>query len=475
MPLGFVYLAGHARRAGAEVRIYDAMSLAHSHEEIAGEIESFRPDIVAVSTITAAEPDAREVCRTAKRLSPNTVTVLGGVHPTFCWRETLSEEPAVDVCVRGEGEHTFEELVRAVGAGDDLTRIRGLAFRRDGLVRVAPPRPLERELDDFLPAWDLLDWPRYFYRPEPDGRFAIVSSSRGCRQRCSFCSQQKMWEQQWRARDPEKFVTELEMLRDRHGVTVVMLADETPTVSRARWEQLLDLMIERRVGLEILMETRVDDVLRDEDILEKYRAAGVSHLYVGVESGDQEKLDLFKKDTKVSQSKQAIDLINAHGIISETSFVLGMPDDTPESIKRTVDLAKWYSPDMAFFLAIAPWPYADLYPVVKDHIVTHDWRRYNLVEPVVKPRAMTIDQLRDALFRATGSFFHDKFTRLSELTPDKRDYMVKVLKLLIEHSYLGDEMRKLAGHAEMPPAVKAMLDELGISFDARGELGTAAE
>ena len=79
------------------------------------------------------------------------------------------------------------------------------------------------------PAWDLLDWPTYFYRPSPEGRFGIVSSSRGCAQACSFCSQQKLWERTWRARDPELFVDELEMLRDTFDVRTVMLSDETPT------------------------------------------------------------------------------------------------------------------------------------------------------------------------------------------------------------------------------------------------------
>ncbi len=103
MPLHLVYLAGHARAAGAEVRIYDAMSLKHSHEEIAKEIEDFAPDLVGVTAITAMEPDAREVCRSAKQVNPATVTVLGNTHPTFCWRGILSDDLYVDVIVCGEG------------------------------------------------------------------------------------------------------------------------------------------------------------------------------------------------------------------------------------------------------------------------------------------------------------------------------------------------------------------------------------
>ncbi len=468
MPLNFVYLAGHARRAGGEVRIYDAMSLGHTHADIAREVEEYRPDVVGVTAITAMEPDAREVCATVKRIFPHCLTVMGNVHPTFCWRDLLTEEPNLDIVVRGEGEATFEELIAALAAGGDWKKVHGLAFREDGEPTANPPRPFCSDLDELLPAWDLIDWSRYFYRPSPEGQLAIVSSSRGCSQRCSFCSQQKFWERSWRARKPESFVAELEMLRDRYGVRVAMLSDETPTVNRERWERILDLLIERRTGVEILLETRVVDIVRDEDILPKYRAAGVSHIYVGVESTDQAVLDLYKKDVKVEESRRAIELINAHAMVSETSFVVGGPDDTPESIRRTVELAKWYGPDMAFFLAITPWPYADLWNDLEPYVATRDYRRYNLVEPVIAPKAMTLDEVRSELHRATGHFFHDKFQRLGELTPEKRKFMIAVLKLLIQHSYLGAEMHRMAGHATMPESVKKMLAELDIAAPAAG-------
>lgn len=462
MPLHYVYLAGHARAAGAEVRIYDAMSLFHSHADIAREIERFRPNLVGVTAITAMEPDAREVCRTAKRLDPSTVTVLGNVHPTFCWKEILEAEPAVDLVVRGEGEETIAEVVRALASGGDVGAVAGIAWREEGHPRATRARPFTADLDRLTPAFDLVDWQHYRYRPRPDGALAIVSSSRGCGQACSFCSQQKFWQRSWRARSPAAFVAELEMLRDRHGVRVAMLSDETPTVSRSRWEAILDLLVERKVGVELLLETRVDDILRDEDLLPRYRAAGVSHIYVGVESTDQATLDLYRKDLKVEDSRRAIELINAHGMVSETSFVLGGPAETQASIRQTVELAKWYGPDMAFFLALTPWPYADIAPALEERIATRDFRRYNLVDPVVKPDAMTLEEMRAALHRATGDFFHHKFKELSKLPADKRSFLVKVLKILVERSYLGDEMRRMASHATMPEAVRRLLAEMPV-------------
>jgi len=465
MPLHYVYLAGHARKAGAEVRIYDAMSLGHSHADIAREIADYRPDLVGVSAITAMEPDAREVCATAKRFNPNTVTILGNVHPTFCWQEILSQDPNVDVVVRGEGEATLAELVQAFIAGSGFTGIPGIAYREEENPAANLPRPFVEDLDALLPAWDLVDWPNYFYRPRPEGRLAIVSSSRGCRQRCSFCSQQKFWERSWRSRSPESFVVELELLRDRYGVRVAMLSDETPTVSQERWERILDLLIERQTGVELLLETRVDDIIRDEGLLPKYAAAGVSHIYVGVEATSQATLDLYQKDIQVEQSKRAIELINQHGIVSETSFVLFTPDETPERIEATVQLAKWYSPDMAFFLAITPWPYAEINNLLKDFVWTTDYRRYNLVEAVIKPDLMTVDEMNRALHQATADFFRDRFHRLGEQTPAKRRFMVSVLKVLIEHSYLGEEMAAMASRARLPYAMASLLRETGLKLN----------
>lgn len=474
LPLALVYVAGAAREAGAEVRIYDAMSLFASHDDIAKVIEEWKPDLVGTTAITATEPDCRVICETAKKWNPGVRTVIGNVHATFCWEDLLRADRNVDFVVRGEGEATMAELVRALAAGEGHDRIAGLAWRKGGVPVTNAPRALAQDLDALAPAWDLVDWPLYWYRPSPEGRLAIASSARGCGQRCSFCSQQKFWARTWRGRDPVKFVEELERLRDRHGVRVAMLSDETPTSSRRRWEAILDLLVERRTGVEILMETRVDDILRDEDILPKYRAAGVSHVYVGVESTSQSTLDLYQKDIKVNESKRAIELINAHRMVSETSFVLGTPEETAASIRKTVELAKWYAPDMAFFLALTPWPYADIAPQLDSRVATRDYRRYNLVEPVMKPDNMTMEELQGELHRATGHFFHDKFKNLSKLAPEKRSFMVRVLKLLIENSYLGQEMRHMAGHAQMPESVKAMLAEIEAEDRKAGRLPLAS-
>lgn len=457
--VGFVYIAGALRAAGYEVDYYDAMSLWHKWPDIQKRIEDFRPDVIATTAYTASIVHAVQLCDLAKKINPRILTVVGNVHATFCYDELLKGDHAIlDYVVRGEGEETLPMLLHCLNAGDDPKKVPGVAFWRDGGVVVTPKAPYIQNLDALPMAWDLVEWPIYTYRAKKNARLAIVSSSRGCQQKCSFCSQQLFWSQTWRARTPENFIAELELLHNTYGVQVAMLSDEIPTFDRERWVKILDLMLERKVPVKLLLETRVDDILRDADIMDKYREAGVEHIYVGVEAGSQATLDLFKKDTQVVQSKQAIDLINGADIVSETSFVLGMPDDTPESIAETVELAKHYNPDMGFFLAIAPWPYAELYPELEPYVATKDYRKYNLVEPVLKPKNMTMEQLEHELGKASQKFYMHKFQHLHELTPWKQEFMLSVLDIFINHSYLAGQMKAaMKDGKEMPEEVKLLL------------------
>ncbi len=449
LPLSLLYVGGALQEAGYGVALYDAMTKFHTLDQVRATLRREQPGAVMVTCITATVLDGLEVCRLAKEEVPGVLTVLGNSHPTFMYDEILRTHPEVDVVVRGEGEVTAVELMDAWMAGDDLAKVRGLAFRRGDRIEATPRRAFLQNLDLLEPAWNLVPWKDYSYRVKPGSTLAIVSSSRGCEQHCSFCSQRLFWKESWRAVSATRFVDQLQMLRDRYGVDVAMLADEIPSLDPVRWCRILDLLIERDLGVSLLLETRVDDIVRDAELMPRYRRAGIEHVYVGVEAVQQATLDLFKKDAKVEQGKRAIELINAHDMISETSFVMGLPNQTRLDMEDTIERAKYYDPDMAFFLALTPWPYADLYRDVKDHIAVRDYRQYNLVEPVIKPVTMTLEEVRAQLFRGFREFYLNKMKRLPAMPAWKQDFMKSLMKLLMEHSYLKDQMAGLAHPAEM--------------------------
>ena len=188
--------------------------------------------------------------------------------------------------------------------------------------------------------------------------------------------------------------------------------------------------------------------------MNKYVKAGILHIYVGAESASQATLDRYQKNLKIEESKQAIDLINNAGIISETSFVLGMPDETPESIDSALKLAQYYNPDLAFFLAIAPWPYSDIYKELAPFVEEFDYSKYNLIEPIVKPDNMTREELNKHLLRAFREFYMEKLSRIDEMSAFKKNYMIEVTRLLINDSYLSNQMK-----GEMPAKVKRFIEK----------------
>lgn len=455
VPLYLIYLSGAARQAGWEPVVHDAMSKFSTYEEIEKVIRDERPEVVGMGAITSTINETLKVLKLVKGVDPTIKTLLGGIHPTFMYEEILNDQAnagAIDFIVIGEGETTLTELLTEFDAGGgDFDKIRGLVFERDGQMVKTPKRPLATDLDTLPAAWDVLDYANYSYFPMRGSRLAAMATSRGCDQSCTFCSQQKMWEQKWRGRRPESLIAELRHLKEEYGVNLVLFTDEYPTKDEKRWEEFLDLAIAADLGVDIMMETRADDIVRDKDILWKYKKAGIMHMYVGVEATDQVLLDdTIKKGITVSQSREALTLLNEYGIITESSFILGFPDETPESIDKTLAIAQEFNPDMAHFVSICPWPYADIYAELKDKIEVFDYDQYNIITPVVKPDNMTLKEVEDAIISCYKRFYMKKMADIMDYEDEfKRNYMISAFHILMSLPFIKTRMGDMG---EMPRA-----------------------
>jgi len=461
LPLNLLYVAQAARRAGVEPRLYDAMSLFVGWDEIRARIRASKPRFVASTSITATIDSCLELGRIAKQESPGATYVLGGVHPTFMWRDVL-EAPGspVDFVVQGEGEQTTEALLRALQNGADLAAIPGLAYRReDGQAVSNAPRAFMHDLEQYPADFGIVeDWSSYRYFVIPDSRLGAVSASRGCNFTCTFCSQQKFWSRSWRRRAPERVVEEIRRLNDDKGVNVFLLTDEYPTQDAERWEEFLDRLIALGREIFLLIETRAPDIVRDQRILEKYRKAGIVHVYVGLEATEQATLDRIDKQASVEEGRDSVRLIREYGMLSETSFVLGFPEETEASVQRTLETARYFDPDMAHFIAITPWPYADIYQELEPHIAIRDFSKYNLIEPIIKPTAMSLREIDEAMIRCYRDFYMAKMTSFYAYPDEfRRRYMLSSMKLIMRSSFITEKMGKLG----MPAAMQKILAAAG--------------
>ena len=175
-----------------------------------------------------------------------------------------------------------------------------------------------------------------------------------------------------------------------------------------------------------------------------------------MEDTEQSSLEYMKKDLKVEDSKLALDLLREHDIISETSMIIGLPDDTTESIQKTIEAIREYNPDFAHFLAIAPWPYSDLYKELEPYIEDRDYRKYNLIDPVVKPKAMTREEVDKAIINGYRDFYMNKFMELEESSDKFRHgYIMNAMKRMMSNSFIK---KKLGMMGEMPEEIRTIIE-----------------
>jgi anaerobic magnesium-protoporphyrin IX monomethyl ester cyclase len=467
-PLQLAYLAGAVLKAGHEAKIFDAMNKKASYDDIRAVVEEYQPDFVmsldylpvtgAISTATV--PAALKALGVAKAVNPNIATMIGGPHPTFMYEEMLADENnTADYIIRGEAEGTLVELLATLPTGSP-DEVKGIAYLKDGEVVTTATRPHMADLDSLDVAWHLLDWEDYHYNVEPYGRMASVLTSRGCMMGCAFCSQRLFWRGDWRARDPQKVVDEMRHLVETHAVEFITLIDAYPTKDRERWVKILDLLIEAQLPAHLLIETRVEDIIRDEDILQKYYDAGIIHVYLGAETSTDEMLASLNKGTTVDQNKQAVDLLKAQDIMVEASFMIGFPQETWDSIKATSAEAIRLNPDIAVFPVITPMPFTPLWDEMYDRIRVFDYSHYNLVDPIIEPYAMSLEDITIALGRCYMAFYANKMTEILAL-PDgfKRRYMLSAMKQMMKD--YGDHFDFLGiGMAKMSQVAKGVMPEM---------------
>jgi len=437
-PAWVAYLAGHLRDAGyTDVTFIDAMTTHMEDGALAERLRELQHDVVGSTAITPSIYKAEEELRIAQEVVPGAVRVLGGVHATFMYKQVLSEAPWIDVIVRGEGEEIFLDLIESIHAGRwpaERGSIKGLAFRDDDRIVATPAAATVKDLDSINPDWSLLDWTQYIYIPLGK-RVAIPNLARGCPFTCSFCSQWKFW-RDYRVRNPIRVVDEIEDLVNNHGVGFFILADEEPTINKKKFVQFCEELIRRGLPDRVQwgINTRVTDIYRDKDLLTFYRKAGLVHVSLGTEAAAQLKLDLFNKETRVEENKDAIRLLREADIFTEAQFIVGLDNETPETLEETFQMAWDWQPDLANWSMYTPWPFTPLFQELKDQVEVFDFSKYNFVTPIMKPAAMTRGELLDGVMKNYRRFYMRKalFHYPWRGTGYRRRYLLGCLKAFLK-------------------------------------------
>jgi anaerobic magnesium-protoporphyrin IX monomethyl ester cyclase len=438
-PAWVAYLTGALKSAGyTDVRFADAMTNDLSEEQVRDIIVDYRPDIVGCTAITPSIYKAQRLLELVKEVNQDIVTVLGGVHATFMYQQVLGEAPWIDAIVRGEGEEIIVDLVRTIDEGrwpEDRGKVNGIAYAVDGKIIATVAAPTVKDLDAIMPDWSVLEWDKYNYIPL-NKRVAIPNMARGCPYTCSFCSQWKFW-RDYRIRDPKKVVDEIETLMRDHDVGFFILADEEPTINRKKFIAFCEELIARDLGILWGINTRVTDILRDEDVLPLYRKAGLIHVSLGTEAAAQLKLDRFNKETTVADNKRAIALLREAGILTEAQFIVGLENETRETLEETYQMARDWKPDLANWAMYTPWPFTDLFRELGDKVEIFDYEKYNFVTPIIKPAAMDRAELLDRVMHNYRRFYMNKalFSYPWAGSGERRRYLLGCLKAFLKAGF----------------------------------------
>ncbi|MFP4518828.1 MAG: magnesium-protoporphyrin IX monomethyl ester anaerobic oxidative cyclase [Oceanicaulis sp.] len=440
-PAWVAYLSGPLKKAGfTDIHFLDAMTHHLSDEDVRGKMAELQPDVVGTTAITPAIYTAERVLEIAKETVPDAVRVLGGIHATFMFTQVLTEAPWIDVIVRGEGEEIFVNLIRAID--ENVLRsarweIKGLAFREGDKIVSTEAAPTIKNLDGLEPDWSMLEWDHYIYVPL-GVKVAIPNMARGCPFTCSFCSQWKFW-RDYRVRDPKKVVDEIETLVNEHGVGFFILADEEPTINRKKFIQFCQELIDRGLPEKIQwgINTRVTDIMRDKELLAFYRKAGLVHVSLGTEAAAQLKLDQFNKETKVEENKEAIRLLREADIFVEAQFIVGLDNETEETLEETYKMAWDWQPDLANWAMYTPWPFTPLFQALGDKVEIFDFEKYNFVTPIMKPEAMERGELLNGVMKNYRRFYMQKalFHYPWRGTGYRRRYLLGCLKAFLKAGF----------------------------------------
>ena len=351
--MGIAVLASVTRQSGHEVGVID-MRLGYGMDVLLSRLEKFKPDYVCVTSVAMEHHFVYDMISKLKENGYK--IIIGGPHVSSIKKRVLLECKA-DFAVKGEGEEPIIKIL----SEEPLSGINGVIWRDGNNVVENPDNPYigAKTLDEMpIPAFELFELDKYMDKKLP------IITSRGCPYKCTFCSINLTMGFGFRPRSAESVVNELEHWY-KMGYSYFGFNDDNFTLIPSRAEKICDLIVEKglKIEWELRNGIRIDKVT--EPLLRKMKDAGCIYVGYGVESVHQDVLDNIKKELKVEKIKDAILLTDKVGIKKGGFFIIGLPGDTLEKFKKTMEFALSLPLDEVRFYNAIPYPGTELYSWVE--------------------------------------------------------------------------------------------------------------
>lgn len=433
IPIGLEYIAASVEDIVDEVNIID-LDLEQSSFHYF--LDVLNPDLVAITMSATDHYEGLRIAKIAKE--KGCTTVLGGYHPTAIPDELLSH-PQVDLIVRGEGEYTMKELVQEDSFGD----IPGLSYKKDGKIIHNRDRPLIQDLDALpFPARHLR---RHEYKDhimfEKGREREVITMSRGCWGRCSFCCEPMMCRGHQRFRSPENVIEELMGTVSFHkGRPLSIFVTDPNFMGFPQWvDHFCDLLHKYTLDITFSVLVRADSVVRNPDIIRKMCENGILSYEMGIESPKAEDLKNIRKKITQEMQEKAVKILADNGAWVGGTFVIGLPNQTEEEIKGFPTYAKEIGLTGAAFGIATPFPGTDFYRDLEQEglIVERDWTKYDEMHSVFELKNVSRERLEELATYCHARFWTlDTFIRQVSISlkPEEKvsleDFIASILNAL---------------------------------------------
>jgi anaerobic magnesium-protoporphyrin IX monomethyl ester cyclase len=394
---GLLQLAAYLERDGVEVQIIDATALQNPWENLLNSVSTSKANVIGITcSATCLSPEAIKAIHFCRELSPDATIVAGGSHFTLMAEPILQELKELDYIVLGEGEETFSQLIKNLSQGRNEKGIKGIAYVEDGKVVLQEKPPPIPNLD-FLPfpAYHLIDMESDAYYWHGMGRRAFgISTSRGCGDRCAYCSETKFWEGVWRGRSGKKMMEEISFLYRKFGKSLFVFNENTFNWNRRRVEEFLEELGKSGLRIDFWFQSRIKDILRDEDLIPEMKRLGLYEVMLGIESIHPDVLTRYEKQQSREMAERAIDILRRNKIMVMANVMFGDWNDSEESLEQVFQFAKNQS-DFLVLTLTTPLPGTRYFEEAErlGRIRERDFGKYDFMHPIMDTKYLSAKEV----------------------------------------------------------------------------------
>ena len=379
-PPSLLYLAGVLQRADFKVTILDLNTYKpweivtdntdiFLNNIITEQISDFRPSLIGIGCLFSGQfPSVLKLSESIKNHFLTIPIVIGGMHPTIYPSEILKNCHFIDYVVIGEGEDQIVALANYIKDGNGaLDMLGGFAYRKNGSVIVNSKKTFIHEVAELpFPAYDLINFEDYYHDTShwhnPKGlsfhMTVPIISSRSCPMRCNFCSMFLVMGPKIRTRSPGHVVDEIQLLYDTYGQRHFSFMDDNININKKHIMEICKQIMQRNLDIQFETPNGLMVSALDREVMDMMVQAGWVRGAIAIESGsDFIRNKVMGKHLKREKIFEITQMAKAYrNLYFKAYFIIGMPEDTRETLMETYDMVKEINVDETYVTNLIPFP-----------------------------------------------------------------------------------------------------------------------